>query len=605
MLEHRYSWLVWSAGITVALVQPAAVAKSPAEVQAIARAITVQIDYAGRASGFLIQRQGEMYTVVTARHVADGVISEKKGSIVTADGKSHPIILKSIRRYQGKTDVAIVKFRSKETYQLAQVGNSNSMTKGQPLYISGFPQKTEGKFNFYDGTVLANLNKPQFRQALFSSNNGGPGMSGGPALNSNGEVAGIVVAGRENDDYIDPDAFYAISEPIDQFVSLATSLGVMLKSRTAQTAIISKELAADDYLMRFHFMFTARNSVVVDPKNDISNLLNLVNRAIEIDPQYAFAYFIRGSAKMAILDKLGTEKAKAFGINRLGVSQDYDKAIALNYTNTALYIERAKIKNTLQDFTGVLNDYNIIIERKPKNYSYRSLRAKLKIEKLKDYAGALTDYDELIALYPNVSGSYVLRGDLKRQKLDDAQGALTDYSKALTLDPNDMPTLIKRGWLQADRLNNLPAAEADFNKIIQLVQSRKLMEFVEMVDAYYNRSDFYYSQGAVTKAQSDLEQAVRSKPTLNEDPDNLNKLKLAQGTLATLKRQSAQAVRLLDAFIQRDTTNANAYKYRGIAHQQQGNTAAARADWQKAAQIYQTDQADTNYRLVTQWLAKQ
>lgn len=65
----------------VALVQPAVAAKSAAEVQAIARAVTVEIRLQADSSvgsGIIVAHQGDLYTIATNRHVVCGQGSRNK-----------------------------------------------------------------------------------------------------------------------------------------------------------------------------------------------------------------------------------------------------------------------------------------------------------------------------------------------------------------------------------------------------------------------------------------------------------------------------------------------------------------------------------------------
>ena len=75
MFADRFSWLAWGVGISVALVQPAVLAKSATEVNDIAQAIAVKIAIGNEnGSGILLQRQGNVYTVLTAAHVVKNEI---------------------------------------------------------------------------------------------------------------------------------------------------------------------------------------------------------------------------------------------------------------------------------------------------------------------------------------------------------------------------------------------------------------------------------------------------------------------------------------------------------------------------------------------------
>lgn len=105
-----------------------------AEINYIAKQITVKIGgLDGKGSGVMINRQGNVYTVLTAFHVV-----EKPGDyeVITHDGESHKI--DQIERLRG-LDLAIITFTSRKEYKVAAVADSRTVNNGSPLYYAGFP----------------------------------------------------------------------------------------------------------------------------------------------------------------------------------------------------------------------------------------------------------------------------------------------------------------------------------------------------------------------------------------------------------------------------------------------------------------------------------
>jgi hypothetical protein len=80
-------------GATIALVQPIASAKTPIEIGETAKAITVLITEPGNVgSGVILQRQGDIYAVLTAAHVVKNNVNYK---ITTPDDRSYEVISSS------------------------------------------------------------------------------------------------------------------------------------------------------------------------------------------------------------------------------------------------------------------------------------------------------------------------------------------------------------------------------------------------------------------------------------------------------------------------------------------------------------------------------
>jgi S1-C subfamily serine protease len=93
-------------GTLIAFVQSAAAAKSVSEVEAIARSVTVKIKLQQKVgnvgSGIIIDRQGDLYTLVTNGHVVCGVNyvegrlcakvpAAERYTLTMADGQSYQV----------------------------------------------------------------------------------------------------------------------------------------------------------------------------------------------------------------------------------------------------------------------------------------------------------------------------------------------------------------------------------------------------------------------------------------------------------------------------------------------------------------------------------
>jgi S1-C subfamily serine protease len=183
-------------GINMLLLPNAAAAKSAVEVGRIARAITIEIKVIGAnqvGSGVLLQREVDVYTVLTTGHVVE---AGSTFNFKTADGKVHQSLPDSVRFADRNLDLAVVQFRSKNNYTLAKIGSSDSLEAGGLVYVAGFPESTyaidQGVFNFTEGKIIGNAGQGNARgYSLIYSNNTFRGMSGGPVLNEEGELVAI------------------------------------------------------------------------------------------------------------------------------------------------------------------------------------------------------------------------------------------------------------------------------------------------------------------------------------------------------------------------------------------------------------------------------
>lgn len=159
-----------------------------------ARSITVKVlSEESWGSGILIQRQGEVYTVLTNQHVLD---TGTKYRIQTHDGIVYSASPETAIGFQGN-DLALIQFRSpNKTYSIATLAQKLKLAVGDEVFAAGFPFDTDKAqttgFKFTKGQLSLLIDKSlDGGYQIGYTNAVEKGMSGGPVLNSNGEVIAI------------------------------------------------------------------------------------------------------------------------------------------------------------------------------------------------------------------------------------------------------------------------------------------------------------------------------------------------------------------------------------------------------------------------------
>ncbi|HAX90481.1 MAG TPA: serine protease [Cyanobacteria bacterium UBA11370] len=276
-----------------------AMALSGEQVNDIAREVTVLIKgNQGHGSGAIVSRSGNTYYVLTAYHV---VSSQDEYKIITHDKKAYQ--LSNIKRLPG-VDLAVVEFTSDEEYQTAKLANSDMVTEGKPVFVSGWPRLTTvgnaagGQLvrQFTDGRVSGFLPQPLHGYKMIYTNTTLAGMSGGPVLDAGGRIVGIHGLGDTEDPtrlqqeglseeaassiagLIKPGFNYAI--PINTFLQGAPQAGLFLGLQVENSS--APELGAP---------YVA--SAEPDPRDtidDINRVLNTIDRVRTLGCRFGICF---------------------------------------------------------------------------------------------------------------------------------------------------------------------------------------------------------------------------------------------------------------------------------------------------------------------------
>lgn len=159
-----------------------------------ARSITVKVLSGDNwGSGIVIQRQEQVYTVITNDHVLQSGATYR---IQTPDGKIYSATRFLPTQFVGK-DLALLQFNSTQSdYKIGVLGNSSPLKEGDKVYAAGFPSEVKKSdsagWKFTGGRVSLIPEKSlEDGYQLGYDNPIEKGMSGGPVLNWAGEVVAV------------------------------------------------------------------------------------------------------------------------------------------------------------------------------------------------------------------------------------------------------------------------------------------------------------------------------------------------------------------------------------------------------------------------------
>lgn len=176
------------------------------------------------------------------------------------------------------------------------------------------------------------------------------------------------------------------------------------------------------------------------------------NEAINLNPQYTYAYNNRGLAYSSLQQY---EQAIS----------DFDKAIAINPQLAEPYSNRGIVYENLQQYNlAIANFYKATTVNQQYAEAYYNL-ANIYCSKLQKLEQAITEYNKAISINPQFIEAYNNRG-LVYYNLKQYELAIADYNKAIAINPKLANAYYGRGsalW----NLNRKQEAINDFRLCIQ------------------------------------------------------------------------------------------------------------------------------------------
>lgn len=217
--------------------------------------------------------------------------------------------------------------------------------------------------------------------------------------------------------------------------------------------------------------------------NDTVSALDEISKALDINPKSFNAYAMRADIRM--------HRGKEYFKDALA---DLDSALRLQPRNAGLYVNRAYMKYTQEDYFGAMADYDYALELEPYNRMALYNRALLNAE--------VSAFDR----------------------------ALLDFDKVIQLDPGDVRSRYNRSIILA-RKHQFKQAIEDINYVIA--------DSPDFPTGYYMRAQYYKQWGKTAAANADLRRADMLNKELR--PDDYGKVDMVnnnnQATAEEINKQ--------------------------------------------------------------------
>ena len=340
----------------------------------------------GIGSGFFVRDN----LIATNYHVIEGA-ARGRAKLV---GQFSTYTIEGVTATDKTNDLALLKVTVYGINPLP-LGNSSDVKIGETVYVAGNPKGLEGTFS--DG-IISSRRDQYSKERLQMTAPISPGSSGGPVLNSKGEVIGVsfmTLVGGQNLNFAIPSRY------LTELLTESTPAKPLAEG--------NRSISAETY-------FTWGNTKyhLGDYKGAIADY----DIAIRLNPDYAETYYNRGVAK----GKLGQYFAAI---------ADYDTAIRLNPDYALAYLNRGVAKGKLGQHFAAIADYDTAIRLNPDDDLAYHNRGFAK-SKLGQYFAAIADYDTAIRLNPDDALAYLNRG-VSKVLLNRISEGKQDFRTALKL----------------------------------------------------------------------------------------------------------------------------------------------------------------------------
>ena len=260
---------------------------------------------------------------------------------------------------------------------------------------------------------------------------------------------------------------------------------IKLDPKSSDSVSRPNPLVSDAYIRRGNEKV---ESVTAEYKDYLS-AIDDYSKAVEFNPRNVLAYLQRASALIhpvftdgPIPDcSLGSDEDES--VEDMSVDdyeaaiEDVTKAIELDPQNAEAYLLRGTIKCNLEDFRGALADYTKASEFDAyKSWAYIE-RGRALIH-IGENQAAIRDFTKAIEYGQQDSWAYRCRGDV-RSILGDYQGAVEDYTRGIELSPKDSQGYCNRGSAK-QKMNDLEGACQDWRAAAGL----GLVEAINLIGKY-------------------------------------------------------------------------------------------------------------------------
>jgi tetratricopeptide (TPR) repeat protein len=219
-------------------------------------------------------------------------------------------------------------------------------------------------------------------------------------------------------------------------------------------------------------------------RKDTVNALADINKAIELSPNNANMYFMRGKIRAKMMQHESAEN-------------DFTLTLTLNAGLVDAYVARSVERRYLKKYESAFRDIYTAIKYDSANPRWYFSAGNLFVA-VNNYSEAANAYSQAIKIQPQYSEAYNNRG-YARLMMKDYNGTLDDCYKAIQLKVRS-PYVYNNLATAYRELNQLDSAFANYNKAISMDKS--------FAQAYYEKGKAWQKINATSSACKDWTTAL-------------------------------------------------------------------------------------------------
>jgi len=518
-------------------------------------------------SGFLI-REG---VVATNLHVVQDSIKGSAKVVGTKDEFEVAGIIADDREH----DLALVSVPAISAPSLT-IGDSTRLAVGDEVYVVGNPRGLEGTFS--QGIVSA-LREVDSKILIQITAPISPGSSGGPVLNSRGEVVGVAeatVKGGQNLNFAVPASYLA---PLLVSIKGVTPLFAVgrrierptIPQKTPQPKLQSpgEQSKGSSHFQRCQEFSDAEKFDEAEP--ECRAAIAEYRAALHLNPNNALAHHNLGLALWSHGDLDGA--AKEFG-----------EAVRLNPEDWLALQLLDLWYNAKRDWDGEISELREVLRLHPKSSSAHSLLG-VALGNKGDWDGDVTEQRVALRLNPNDVEAHINLG-MALGGNGDSDGYVAEEREAVRLNPRNMRAHYNLGLALGGK-GDSDGAIAEYREALHLWPD-DVAAHCDLGKALGNKGD---GEGAVTE----FREALRLNPNNDEAHWGLGVGLRVKGDFEGAIAEERKALRL-------NPDNDDAHYDLGVALELKGDSQGALQEYRTA---YELDTKNDAHRQAYERIVKQ